>query len=182
MSGKLSKTKMQPTQFDGLTKLNVIADRECVFLQPERVRTKLLVGHPDALALPLSPNSSTPFAFQSVYFEGSGQWPGWRPCYRYMSQSLARTHSGFFRVDIHLKWKNLYEIMFHDRARHLYFDVEQPRDDASSHGLAEHDLQCWNKVQMLKSIVTEIFRCAVCVLMLHIYACCTPARHRSLFL
>lgn len=159
-NNRIASQVLQPSQFDKKIKLNVIADRNCTFLRPDAVRDKMLVGHPDAIAAGSCDSTCIPFAFQSVYAEQDGDPSGWRPCYRYMAQSLHRTHKGFFRNDIHLRWKCLYEISFKDRARNLYFDLEQLRSSSSCNSTEEHDRECWLKVRVLQSMVTEVFRYA----------------------
>ena len=151
---------LQPSEFDNKIKLNVIVDRSRTLLHPGEVLGKLTVGHPDAIATGSADSTCIPFAFQSVYAEQDSGRTEWRPCFRYLAQSVACIHRGFFRTDIHLSCKFLYEISFKDRAKNLYFDLEQPRSSSSSMTAEEQDRECWVKVQVLQSMVTDVFRYA----------------------
>ena len=130
-------------------------------MRPEEVRAKLLVGHPDAIATRSCDSSCIPCAFQSVYAEQDENPPGWRPSYRFMAMGLRETHKDFFRNDIQLRWKCLYEINSGDRAKSLYFDLEQLRSPSSCTTAEEHNRECWVKVQILQSMVIEVFRYAI---------------------
>ena len=158
---RASSQPLAPSQFDKKTKLNVIADRSRTFMRPEEVRAKLLVGHPDAIATGSCDSTCIPCAYQSVYAEQDENPPGWRPCYRFMAMGLKETHKRFFRSDTQLRWKCLYEISFGHRAKNLYFDLEQLRSSSSCTAAEEHDRECWVKVQILQSMVTEVFRNAI---------------------
>jgi hypothetical protein len=52
----------------------------------------------------------------------------------------------------------LYEVLVDNRARNLYFDLEQARPAVMS--IAEHDECCWKKVMLLQGIILSAFRYA----------------------
>ena len=136
-------------------KLDVVGNATATL---DHVLNQIKLGHADSLARTLHPNHSAPFSFTSVYYnqeqDGSDYW---KPSYRYTVQSYSRMHQTLFRQDVPVMWKNLYEIIPHDRARNLYFDIEQNRPTKMS--VPQHDMECWEKTQLLKEMVIDVFRC-----------------------
>lgn len=70
--------------------------------------------------------------------------------------AIQEMHTSLLASKVPIRWKNGYEVIIANRARHLYFDLEQKRPAGVSK--ADHDTACWAKVQHLKVLVYHAFR------------------------
>jgi hypothetical protein len=165
-----------PSEFDGCLKLDVLGD---AVADPRLVLQCIAVGHPDAISRGFSFTHTAPFAFQSVFFDAKrAEGSSWMPAYRFLATSYQRVHMGLFTPQVPLKWKCLYEVIVHNRARNLYFDLDQTRPAGMSKD--QHDRRCWAKVQLLRRIVCESFRYVIGSLMA-VLRCFTVCLTRLMF-
>lgn len=124
----------------------------------------LRTGHPDAVSRKFQTLHSACFSCQSVYFDSEASVDSpWRPCRRFVCVPYSTMHGCLFRADIPVKWKNLYEVIVVDRARHLYFDLEEARPVgcSSPEEILAHDQMCWAKVRLLQLVIRYTFECAL---------------------
>ena len=150
MHSTIPRAHHKPSEFQNCMKLDVIGGG-CARLE------KCLASFsssPDVTCRPFSQLHDAAFSFQSVYYNAKeGQW---YPCFRYVCAPLVRINSCLFNSAVPITWRNLYEIVLEDRARHLYFDLEEKRPVGAS--LYKHDEDCWKKVLKLQQLVRQAFR------------------------